>query len=362
MTWESVFDASPCTASVSRGGTSLWAGSLAKGQVSPVFNGAGGASEPLQLAVDGTGIVTLQWQDGGTIQSDGYAVSIAPADTIVLSQGRRASAISCHIADASVSGMAADVVTPPTAMPLTYTGTPPGVFSMSPNPADLSALPGAVSISVGMGATSIWPLVRWVDGATQDSDSNAFSVTFTKPVVAGDVIFMVCTETKNFNLHLLTPPAGWTVLTSGFNGANTGALLVLYRICDGTENGATYTFTAGASETGHWTAQWLCIEAGTYSFDPTKYAFQNMSDLLAPPVLAGHGGACFVSFLIDATHVAAVTQWAAPDHQTSITNSINGCHVCTQYSYTQASSLVEWLNADPLGWHWVATVGLSRSA
>lgn len=361
MALESLFDASACTASVTNNGTSLWTGVLAKGQASPVFDGLGGGAEPMQLAADSSGVVTLAWQDGGSIKSDGYVVSIHPNNPLVLSPGCQASNISCYVADIATIGMAADVVSPPVAVPLSYSGTPPNTFTMSPNPANLTGLPGAVSITAGMGQTPVWPLVKWIDGVTQNSDTHTFGVTITKPVVAGDVIFMVCTETKPFNITGITPPAGWNVLTSQPNGGNTGGLCVIYRICDGSEGGATYTFTAGGSETGHWTAQMVSIEAGTYSFDPTKYSF-NLIGSISPPTLTGHGGACFVAFLIDATLPGPVTQWPAADNRTSIANDQNGSHVCTQYSSTQASSLLPWVNTNVSGWHWVAVLGLSRSA
>lgn len=152
MAWQNLFDASACAVSVLHGTSSIWSGVLGKGDTSPTFYGIGAGSEPMQVAVDSSGVVTLTWETGATVLSDGYTLSIAPGTPSVLIPGSRANGISCYITDGTQAGAAADVKNPPSAVPLSFSGSPPATLAMAPSPADLSAQPSPLRISVGMGA------------------------------------------------------------------------------------------------------------------------------------------------------------------------------------------------------------------
>lgn len=168
MTWQNLFDASACTVAVTNGTTTLWIGTLGKGQSSPVFDGLGGGAEPMQVVIDGSGVVTLSWQTGATVQSTGYEVDVNPAHPLVLSPGRRARALSGYIASADQAGMNANV-SASASVPLSFSGSTPGVLALTPDPADMSTLAGAVRIGIAQG-TPPPPMLagRWL--ATNTSD------------------------------------------------------------------------------------------------------------------------------------------------------------------------------------------------
>lgn len=153
MAWQSIFDAGTCTVTVSNAGVTQWSGVLAKGSSSPLFHGVGGANESMQVSVDGSGQVSLAWQPGATHLTDNYTVSVNPTAPSVLGLGCRATNVGLYVHAVGQLGAAADVQLPATAIGLGYTGTPPGVMLMSPNPVDLSAQPNPVAIAVAMGTT-----------------------------------------------------------------------------------------------------------------------------------------------------------------------------------------------------------------
>jgi hypothetical protein len=151
MSLVSVFDGGSCTVRVDKAGTTYWSGVLGKGQTSPVFDGAGGAGETLQVGVDASGVVTLTSIAG---VSNEYLVAVVPSFDWQSKQPQIAD-ITIYAPSASPFGQQVWGTTDGSqSVALSTMGPAPGMATYTPNPVDMSSLAGMNCMGVQIGAST----------------------------------------------------------------------------------------------------------------------------------------------------------------------------------------------------------------
>lgn len=149
MTWTNAFDVGACTVKASRNDSVLHSEILAKGEESANFS-SGVLDQMLKIAVSPTGAASLE-QVSGYSYVDGFLLEVIPSYDIS-SSGIRVSAIDVLYSIGLVGTHAiADSASINPADSVALTHSSDGAWS--PDPADLSAAPSKVSLSIYMGAT-----------------------------------------------------------------------------------------------------------------------------------------------------------------------------------------------------------------